>query len=275
MYCGDNGIRLGLTMSVISVAKNTPGPISFFIVTAGLSHKGKTYTPISPEYAKRLDDCVKKHSKENSVTLVDASKHFESIKLSKNAGTRFTPLCMLRLFADEISAIPEKILYLDCDVICRKNLQPLYQTNVENCEFAGILDRYGKHFFRKKLLRYDYVNSGVLLLNMKKIRETGLFKRCRKVCTERKMLMPDQSALNKLAKGKKLLPKKYTGQQPEKNDTVLRHFTTFFKFFPTFRTVTVKPWQQDMMHRVLKNYEYDSLYLEAKEITNGIKGENL
>ncbi len=41
--------------------------------------------------------------------------------------TRFTPCCMLRLFADEILELPDKILYLDNDVICRKRLPRILQ----------------------------------------------------------------------------------------------------------------------------------------------------
>ena len=43
----------------------------------------------------------------------------------------------------------------------------------------GSLDYYGKWFFKNKKIKFNYINSGVLLLNLKKIRETGLFKKAR------------------------------------------------------------------------------------------------
>ena len=63
----------------------------------------------------------------------------------------------------------------------------------------GSLDYYGKWFFKNKKIKFNYINSGVLLLNMKKIRETGLFKKAREMCQNKKMFMPDQSSLNKLS----------------------------------------------------------------------------
>lgn len=33
-------------------------------------------------------------------------------------GTRFTPCCMLRLYADRIPELPDRLLYLDTDVLC-------------------------------------------------------------------------------------------------------------------------------------------------------------
>lgn len=124
-------------------------------------------------------------------------------------------------------------------------------------------DYYGRWFFRRRVIVHDYLNSGVLLLDMKKIRADGLFRRCRRMCAAKRMFMPDQSALNKLAKSKKIMPRRYNEQRRQQNNTVFRHFTTTFRLFPTFHTVSVKPWQEDKMHEVLKIYEYDALIAES------------
>lgn len=76
------------------------------------------------------------------------------------------------------------------------------------------------------------------------------------------MFMPDQSALNKLAAAKKIMPAKYNEQKKLKSDTVLQHFSTTFRFFPWIHTVTVKPWEPEKLHSVLKLYEYDDLLEE-------------
>ena len=72
--------------------------------------------------------------------------------------------------------------------------------------------------------------------------------------------MPDQSAVNLVAKKKKLLPRQYNEQRKLKNNTCFQHFTTSFRFFPWFHTVTVKPWEIDRVHQILRIYEYDELY---------------
>ena len=171
---------------------------------------------------------------------------------------------MLRLFADKIPGLPDKLLYLDADVICRRDCGKFYHQDISGCELAGILDYYGKWFFRKNLFRMDYLNSGVLLLNMERIRRDGLFRKCRKLCREKKMFMPDQSAINRLAKEKRIQPGKYNEQRKLREDTVLQHFTTSFRFFPWLHTLTVKPWQIDKMHEKLRLYEYDDILEEYR-----------
>ena len=117
----------------------------------------------------------------------------------------------------------------------------------------GSLDYYGKWFFKNKKIKFNYINSGVLLLNLKKIRETGLFKKAREMCQNKKMFMPDQSSLNKLSVGKKIEKRKY------KKDTVFQHFTTSFRLLPFFHKVTIKPWDIERVHKGLKIFEYDDI----------------
>lgn len=259
LYCGDRGITDGLILSILSLLKHNKQTLNIYVFTAKCNHMEKCYLPLSEMTISALDACAKETNPCNCVKLMDITELFDKTPLSANSGTRFTPLCMLRLFADKVDGIPDKLLYLDCDVVCKKNISELYETNVDNYEFAGVLDRYGKWFFKKNLFRFDYVNSGVLLLNMSVIKETGLFEKCRTRCANKKMLMPDQSALNKLAKNKLLLPNVYNNQKSDTEDTVLRHFSNFFKFFPKFQSVSVKPWQTERLHTVLKTREYDEL----------------
>ena len=84
---------------------------------------------------------------------------------------------MLRLFADEIAELPDRLLYLDTDIICRKDFTEFYYQNMENVEIAGVLDYYGSWFFRNNIFKRDYLNSGVLLMNMVQLKKTGLLKK--------------------------------------------------------------------------------------------------
>ena len=80
--------------------------------------------------------------------------------------------------------------------------------------------------------------------------------------------MPDQTALNRFASEKKLAPRRYNEQYKLQPDTVIQHFTTSFRFWPVFHTQTVKPWQVDQVHDVLKLHEYDDIlteYLDTKD----------
>lgn len=109
-----------------------------------------------------------------------------------------------------------------------------------------------------------------MLLNLEKIRETGLFKKARKMCQEKKMFMPDQSSLNKIAINKKIYPRKYNEQRKMHEDTALQHFTTSFRLFPILHTVTVKPWNIEEMHNRLKITEYDNILEEYCKFYNNM-----
>lgn len=268
LYSGDGNTLDGIIISVLSLCKAVDEPINVFILTSSVESEERKYKPLPPDFAEFLEDVMKVYDARHSVKLYDISDMFREELPTANMGTRFTPCCMLRLFADKVEDIPDRILYLDNDVICRLSPLDFYYQDLDNSSLAGVLDYYGSWFFRKNIFRRDYLNSGVLLLNMKRIRENGLFRKCREKCRDDEMFMPDQSALNKLCEDKIICKGKYNAQRRGHKNTVFRHFTTSFRLFPWFHSVSVKPWNIEGMHETLGEYEYDALladYLITKE----------
>lgn len=256
LFCGDKGVCEGVFLSALSLCKNTNEPICLYILTASVG----THAAIPQDVADRLRTTIQAKNPENNVILLDISETFGNYLPLANMNTRFTPLCMLRLFADMVPAIPDRILYLDTDVLCRADFTDFYHSDITDVDIAGVPDRYGKWFFGN-IVKHDYLNSGVLLMNMQNIRKSGLFEKCRSLCRDKKMFMPDQSALNKLAVKRKV-PAKYNAQGKIKTDTVFKHFTTFFKFVPYIRAVTIKPWHTNQLHNELKIFEFDDIIEE-------------
>lgn len=254
LFCGDNGIRDGIFLSALSIYKNTKEKLNIYILTATVNE----HCAITQDFSNKLQNKISG----SKVYLLDISNLFADYLPTANMGTRFTPLCMLRLFADAVSEIPDRILYLDADVLCRADFSELYHSDISEIEIAGVPDRYGKWFFGN-IFKHDYLNSGVLLMNMANIRKSGLFERCRYMCRNKKMFMPDQSALNKLAVKRKI-PNAYNTQGKIKSNTVFKHFTTFFKFFPYIHTVTIKPWHIEKLHKELGIFEFDDIIDEYK-----------
>lgn len=258
LYCGDKNISDGLVLSVMSLLRHARQPLNIFVLT--MSYAG--VQPLPEGVTDGLRRHLWQHSPGSTVTRIDATTYVAAQPPAANMDTRFTPCCMLRLYADLVPELPDRLLYLDTDVLCRKDFQEMYHMDLEGCRLAGVPDRYGKWFFRRRFFQMDYVNSGVLLLDLKAIRQTGLFDACRRRCGEKKMFMPDQSAVNKLCADKKLLPRRWNEQHKLRPDTVFQHFTTQLRFFPRFHTVSVKPWQIDKLHTILKLHEYDELLAE-------------
>ncbi len=264
MYCGDSNTFDGIIISLLSIIKHTNRCLNIYILTMEFeNHKA-----LSEKERIVFENIVKSKNKNSFVKIIDMAKEYNSCIPKANIDTRFTPYCMLRLYADMID-LPNKILYLDYDVVCNDNFDSLYDME-NNYEIVGVLDYYGSHFFKKKIYIKDYINSGVLLLNLDIIKKNKLFEKCRKMCKNRKMLMPDQTALNYLSKEKKLVSRKYNEQHKMMDDTVFRHFTTTFKFFPYFRTQTIKPWNINELHSVLKTYCFDDILDEYKKIKENV-----
>lgn len=264
LYCGDSNIEDGLIISILSILKYDKTPLNIYVLSMNYNDKKS----VSSKTIKNLDKLIKETNKKSNIKLIDVLDVFLKDTPTSNLNTLFTPYCMLRLYADIIAELPSKILYLDNDVVACKSIKEFYDINNENYELVGARDFYGKYFYSKNRIKKDYLNSGVLLLNLDLIRKSGSFKKCRNICQKRKMLLPDQSALNKYCKPKLIVKRKYNEQHAMKKDTVMRHFTTTFKFFPYFRTQKVKPWDIERLHEVLKCNDFDDiidLYLEFKE----------
>lgn len=265
LYCGDQNIQDGLLISILSLLKHVSEELHIYVMTMDLHTAKKDYHAISEQTVVFLNQVVQRQNSASFVKRLDCTSMFTNQLPRKNMETRFTPYAMLRLFADQLD-LPERLLYLDSDVVCHRDPTEFYYQDLKNVELVGVLDYYGRWFFHHSLTHLDYINSGVLLLNMKKIHQTGLFERARKRCENHWMFMPDQSALNKLAKAKRIVPRKYNEQHKLHADTVFQHFTTSFKFFPLFKIQTIKPWEVNQVHQVLGIHAYDDILSEYQQL---------
>ena len=274
LFCGDRNVQDGLLIAVLSLLENTQEHLDIYVLTLDMSMNGRIYSPIEQTFVDYLNETVSAQYDDRLYTkLIDTTDLFKDETPDANLSTRFTPCCMLRLFADKIDEIPDRILYLDTDVICRRDFGDFYYQNMDGVEIAGVLDYYGSWFFRKNIFKRDYLNSGVLLMNMCELRKTGLLSSCRHMCTTKQMFMPDQTALNKLSVSKRICERKYNDQRRLHSDTVFQHFTTHFKFFPYVRTETVKPWQTEEVTTILHipESEYGALFAKYYDIKESMK----
>lgn len=266
LYCGDQNIQDGLLISILSLLKHGSDELHIYVMTMELRTAQKGYHAIPDQTISFLNQLVQRTNRNSFVKKYDCTALFKRQIPQKNMGTRFTPYAMLRLFADQLPDLPAKLLYLDSDVVCRQDPREFYHQDITDVELVGVLDYYGRWFFHHSLTHLDYINSGVLLLNMEKIKQTKLFERARERCVKRWMFMPDQSALNKLAQAKRIVPRKYNEQHQLYDDTVFQHFTTSFKFFPLFKIQTIKPWEVQQVHDVLGIHEYDDILNEYQQL---------
>lgn len=258
LYCGDENIEDGVLVSALSLLANQPRPFHAYIATAEVHLPERTCLPVSQRFVQLLDRYLAASRPGCGATLIDASRQFRAAPPVANLGTRFTPLCMLRLYTDQMPQLNhlQRVLYLDNDVLCLRPLDELCAINMGNAQIAGALDRYGKWLFHSRLEAFDYLNSGVLLMNMNALRASNLLGRCRELCASKRMFMPDQSALNKLARNKLVIPRRFNEQHLVREDTVLQHFSARFS---ATGLLSVKPWQVEEVHERLHIHDYDDV----------------
>lgn len=262
MFCGNSKIFDGMIIALLSIIKYNKMPLNVYILTMDLHELNDNYLPINDEQVNVLNKILKDVNSNSNAMLIDITDMFHKQMLnSANIATNYTPYILVRLFSDEIKELPDKILYLDTDVVCYGNIEELYNKDIENYDFAAVVDYIGKFFINPR-----YINSGMLLMNLKKMRNEHLLKKCRDMVIEKKMLLPDQTALNKICKDKLYLPRKYNEQRKRKKDTVIRHYSMQLRFIPYFRFVNIKPWNIKDMHDIYNVHDYDDVYDKFLEI---------
>ncbi len=243
-------------MSALSVMNYTDAPLHIILLTMDLSEENPSWLPFSEEQRALLDDVLKKHNPDSRVEIIDVThlqeKYFSKGKNNKNS---YTPYASIRLFLDLLD-VPEKIVYLDADIMCHSDIREYYDIDISEYELGATLDVVGRKWFTN-----NYCNSGVLLLNMKKIKETGLFERARNRVQKRWMMMPDQSAIHKEARAKLVLPYRFNEQRGMKPDTVFKHFCMGYRWRGIILTsYNYKQWHRDAVHSELGIHEFDDIY---------------
>ena len=257
LYCGNDKVFRGLLISLLSVASHTREALDVHLLTMDLTDRNPAFRPITEEQSIFLEKILHEKHPESRIARYDIRELFLSeMKDSPNLDSVYTPYTLLRLFSD-LLPLPERVLYLDTDTAAIGDVRPLFEYDMKDCEYAGALDYLGKVFINPR-----YINAGVLLLDLEKIRQTGFFKKARGLVAEKKLPFPDQDAGNRLAKKKCFLPRGYNEQRRMRKDTVIRHFSKSIRWLPFYHTVNVKPWEIDRLHTIYHTYEFDDVLAE-------------
>ena len=267
MYAGNTGVFDGMLSSVISLVKFNPEPINVYILTMDLSDENEKYQPITQDQCNVIKSILKQTNPQSNCCLIDLTERFRADG-NLTCGERFTPYSMLRLYADEIPMLPDKVLYLDTDTLILDSLADLFATDLQDYEYGACRDYVGRWFFG-----YDYINSGVLLMNLPQIRKTSLMKKARQMCVEKKLFLSDQDALNRCVEKKLFLHPRYNRQRRIDKDTVIRHYCGSWRFFPYIHLVTVKQWQTDIVLKDKTNVYNNSAVTEILQEYLAVKAE--
>ena len=172
---------------------------------------------LSPRKMKKFQTYLKKKINCDCVEINMDEALYENLPINYE---RISLETYSRLFAQFY--LPEeldRIIWLDADVICLKNIEDIYFQDFDNKSIIGTIDiaEIGvKEEYQDKLGldlggKHHYINAGIIIFNLKKIRETTTVQSISELCTELKDVIKyqDQDIINVLYKGDMKYESKY------------------------------------------------------------------
>lgn len=203
---------------------------------------------ISEEYINKINLYNDKNIKINFFSLKERFEAFEGKLPTRDY---YSTAIYYRLFIADLFPELDKALYLDADITVLGDISELYNHELgEN--YLGVISEdvvysydefimYARHALNIK--DPNYFNSGVLVMNLKKIREDKILEKFIRMLGKISFYVaPDQDYLNVICKDKVL----YIEQ--DWNKTPLPHiiFTENVKLI--HYKLTAKPWHYDTIH---------------------------
>lgn len=260
LFCGNDGVFDGMLTCALSLVKRTdsPEPFTLYVFTMDVSHLKESYRPISDRKIAFLQQVLQEYNPQNRVVKIDVTHLYrEHFSGCPNEGAYCSPYTLIRLFADLVEGLPDKLLYLDADILFQRDVHLLYDTDVSHYEYAAARDHYGKY-----LVSPNYVNAGVLLFNLAYMKQTGLLHKARGWIKTQKLPFADQSAIIRSTTKKRMLPQRFNDQKFLHPHTVVRHFSKRLFWLPYPHTANIKQWQVSEVHRIFRYHQFDDILFE-------------
>lgn len=215
---------------------------------------------------------IKKLEKNNfKIELIPMKSGFEIIKNSSGNKLRcdyFTLTIFFRLFIPNMFPQYDKGIYIDSDVVVTSDIAKMFEIDLKDnllggCRDLSIADVKPLIDYVENAVGVDgerYINSGVLLMNLKKLREENFEAHFLNLLNTYQFdnIAPDQDYINAICKDRILYIDKLwnvmpNDSRPEEDKTNLIHYNLFSK-----------PWCYDNVQYADEfwNYAKDSGYYE-------------
>lgn len=168
-----------------------------------------------------------------SFEYLDMSKWIAQIGAENFYTGNYSIANYYRLFLCDVLKNEDKIIYLDSDIIVQDDIFKLWATDMQNYAIAAALDKNAAGIaitpdevnLKRLCARLNikkpknYFNSGVMIMNLKKLRDMNFLNIVRKeVMTGLKFELVDQDILNRVFENNYLKIDKTWNHQPVKAD---------------------------------------------------------
>ena len=189
-FSSDNNYIQHLVVAIYSViaSRKDSDNLDIYILDGGISEENK----------KLLYDISKKER--IGIHLITVDKMFfkeAPLETMQGSHTHVTLATYYRLLLPSILPEVDKVIYLDCDLVCRSSLAGLYRVDMGQDWVRGVVD-IDERSHSRRLGVQRYVCAGVLLLNLRAWREHGVQQLCMDFLRDHSdlIVLHDQDVLN-------------------------------------------------------------------------------
>jgi len=198
--CDDNYAKYaGVALTSILYNAKEQDDLAIYILDGGISEENK----INILSLKSIKEC------EINFIKIDNSL-FDEYKIIKTHG--YLPIVSFyRLKVSSLLPNLDKVIYFDCDFVICDSLKELFDVDLEN-NYIGAVNDIDKRKCRKNT---SYINSGMIIFDLKKMREDNIEKLFYDWAVENQKIIKlgDQDVISySLAQKIKLLDKKWNVQ---------------------------------------------------------------
>lgn len=160
----------------------------------------------------------------------------------------FSKSMYLKLTLQDLIKV-DKIIYLDADTIILNDLYDFFSNDLGNNLIGGVQDLEGSKTTRIQRDKDDiYINSGVMLLNLKLLKKKNFLNFSLEIYKNNKdkILWPDQDIINKFSENKKIIFHEQYNKQIFSNRITQIKFQEIIKEKNSILHFVggIKPWQK-------------------------------
>ena len=189
-FSSDNNYVQHLTVALASVFhhRSASDELSICVLDGGISESNKS---MLLAFAEKSGAALR------FISVGDDAFMDAPIQTRNGEHSHITKAAYYRLLLAEVLPDVDKVIYLDCDLVCRSSLAGLYGMDMGLDWIRGVVDiDEERHTRRLGLDRY--ICSGVLLLNLRAWREHGVQQMCLNFLQEHpeRIVLHDQDVLN-------------------------------------------------------------------------------
>ncbi len=219
-----------LAVVLISALEHTPKATFLFHVLTRY---------VSDDHRQRLEALCEASGRAQIVFHLIENKVFDDFPLPL---AHITQEMYYRYLLPELLVDEQRTIYMDVDILIAGDLLELWQIDLGEALLAGMEEKDHLAVLKRQIGMPEdapYVNSGVLVMDLEKLRAFNFFNRCieRTIAYSDKLDWPDQDVINALCANRILtISNRFNfmsaKRPPKAARVVVRHFANF----------SAKPW---------------------------------